>query len=284
MKLKQRFVIGYYSAKLKTLAAVSPRKAAESAFKLFCTPYSGKLKLKAPAIFHKAQKINFELNGIKVHGFYWPANPSTGKTILICHGFDSSSYRFDKYVQLLLNIGFHVLAFDAPGHGISDGKTIHSLLYRDTILKIENLYGPVYGVLSHSLGALAASFAMEQWNDAAKKIVLIAPATEASTAIDNFFKFITVNDKTRQAFEDIINETGGNPVSWFSVTRAVQTFSSSVLWIHDEDDLVCPFADTKTIREKKLPHIQFLITKGLGHSKIYRDKKVQKAVVDFFSS
>lgn len=281
MKLKQRFVIGYYKTKFKTLAGLSPEIAAQSAFRLFCTPYSGKSKMKAPAIFHKANKLSFIIDGITVRGFQWPQNNKSAKTILICHGFDSSTYRFEKYVQQLFNEGFNVIAFDAPGHGVSDGKMINSLLYRNTILQIEKLYGPIYGIIAHSLGGLAAALAAEQLNDNNKKFVLIAPATEASTAIDNFFKVIPVNDKTIKAFENIIENLSGNPVSWFSITRVLQTVSPKVLWVHDEDDLVCPYADTKKIQEKKLHHIQFLITKDLGHSKIYRDTKVQKAIVNF---
>ncbi len=283
MKLKLRLIFGYYKTKFNTIAGISPRLAAAAAFRLFCTPYSGKPKRKEPSIFHKAKKLQFDFNGIVVRGFQWtPAKPGE-KTILICHGFDSSSYKFEKFVHLFLREGMNVLAFDAPGHGISDGKIINAMVYRNLIIQIEKLFGPVKGIMAHSLGGLAAALAMEEINDPSKKIVLIAPATETITAIENFFHFIRVNDKTQKAFEGLIEETGSKPVSWYSVTRAVQTFSSQILWLHDEDDPVCPYEDTLPVQKMNLPHTTFITTKGLGHSTIYRDNKVQKMIADFFS-
>lgn len=136
LKLAQRVVIGYYKTKLKTLALLSPKKASEAAFQLFCSPYSGKPKRKAPPIFHHAQKLKLEIEGLQVRGWHWKAEQPNGKTILIAHGFDSCAYKFDRYIAPLKREGFDVVAFDAPGHGTSDGKILNARIYRDMILKI----------------------------------------------------------------------------------------------------------------------------------------------------
>lgn len=61
-----------------------------------------------------------------------------------------------------------------PRHGISDGKRINALIYRDCILAIENQFGPLYGMIAHSLGGLAASLAIEKMeNTPWRKLVLI---------------------------------------------------------------------------------------------------------------
>ena len=56
---------------------------------------------------------------------------------------------------------------------------------------------------------------------------------------------------------------------------------ASVLWIHDEDDDITPWADALKVKEDDHPNIKFVITKGLGHRKIYRDETVIKETVKF---
>lgn len=283
LKLAQRIAIGYYKAKFKVLSLISSRKAAESVFKLFCTPYSGKPKRKAPSVFHKAEMVSFEINGKKVNGWKWKPEKFNGKRILIVHGFDSCSYKFDRYIVPLNREGFEVVAFDAPGHGISEGRTINALEYSEAILKAENLFGSFYGIMAHSLGGLATSLAFEQLPDQEnRKLVLIAPTTETTTAIENFFRFVPVSNKVKSAFHDLLEEVGQKPVSHYSINRMIRNFKAPVLWIHDEDDLICPYCDTLSIQELKLSNVDFFITKGFGHSGIYRQNKVFKKIIEFF--
>lgn len=282
MKLAQRIVLGYYKTKINTLIKVAPGKAAQAAFKLFCTPYSGKRKLEAPAIFHKADKIQFSLDGLNINGFSWKAQTPTDKTVLIVHGFDSYSYRFEAYIPLLHTAGYNVLAFDAPAHGISDGKYINAPLYKKMLSEINTRYGSLYGIMAHSFGGLAAALLVEELHDEKLKLVLIAPATETITAINGFFKQLGLLQSFKPAFTKFIEDYAGKPMSWFSTTRAVQNIKGPVLWLHDEEDRICPYADTATIRQSHLPNLTFVTTKGLGHSKIYREKNMVKKIVGFF--
>jgi pimeloyl-ACP methyl ester carboxylesterase len=61
----------------------------------------------------------------------------------------------------------------------------------------------------------------------------------------------------------------------------MQQISASVLWIHDEEDDITPLADALQVKKEHFPNIRFIITKGLGHKKIYRDITVKKEIVDF---
>jgi pimeloyl-ACP methyl ester carboxylesterase len=56
---------------------------------------------------------------------------------------------------------------------------------------------------------------------------------------------------------------------------------AKILWMHDEDDLVTPLHDALKVKEENFPNVQFIITKGLGHSRIYRDAEVGRTIVDF---
>lgn len=284
MKLAQRIALGYYRVKFRALSLISHRAAADSVFKLFCTPYSGKPRRKAPPVFSKGHAIHFFSDGFMVNGWHWKPEQPNGKKILIVHGFDSCSYKFDRYVVPLKRLGFEVYAFDAPGHGTSAGKRINALLYRDTILEAERVYGPFYGIMAHSLGGLSAALAFEHLPDQAqRRLVLIAPTTETTTAISNFFRFVPVPDKTKAAFHTLLEEVGRQPISYFSLRRIIHEIDAPVLWVHDKDDLVCPYEDTLPIQALQLPKVEFFITSGLGHSGIYRQNNVFRKIVGFFA-
>ncbi|MDB5193035.1 MAG: hypothetical protein JWQ96_2598 [Segetibacter sp.] len=283
MKLAQRVVLSYYYNKLKIIALVSPRAAALQAFKLFCTPYSRRKAQKAPPIFEKATTVVFDFAGFKIKGFQWKTEDLSKHKVLIVHGFDSQSYKFDRYVSLLINEGFEVLAFDAPAHGLSSGKTITVDVYRDLIMEIHHRFGKLSGIMAHSLGALAASLAADKMKgELCNKLILISPSTETTHAINVFFNYLPLPQKVRDGFEKIILEKGGHPSNWYSVARAVQNFTTPTLWIHDSGDTVTPFSDMSFLIDKNLPHLQFLVTEGLGHSP-YKDEEVARIIIRSFT-
>lgn len=281
MRLSQRLALKYVRTKFKLLSSISKRKAAQKAFKLFCTPqYRNKKKL--PLFFEKAESLKFEFEKNKIQGYCW--NRHAEKKILILHGFESSIINFDRYIKPLICLGYCVMGFDAPAHGKSSGKMFNALLYRQFIDKINKNYGPVTNFLAHSLGGLAICLMLEEWeHNETFKVVLVAPATETTTAIDNFFTLLKLKKGVRNEFNNIIADKTGKLPEWFSIARTSKAIKAKVLWFHDRDDHMTPLTDVQKIIEKKYTNFEFVITEGLGHRRIYRDNKVSKKIIEFFN-
>ena len=278
MGFKKQWALRYIRTKFKLLSAISKRKAAQQALRLFFTPlYRNQKEL--PPVFQKAEKLQFRFQGETVQGYRW--NPSSKKALII-HGFESSVVNFDRYVNPLIKKGYEVLAFDAPAHGRSTGNMINALVYKEFLQHIYSYYGPVDAYIAHSLGGLALSLFLEaQPQDAHTKAVLIAPATETTTAIDYAFAYMKLDGGVRKEFDKLIKEVSGHPPEWFSIKRAARHIRASVLWVHDKDDDMTPFADAEKVAQLHLPNFRFLVTEGLGHRRIYRDTKVVHAIIDF---
>jgi len=279
MKFTQRLALSYARTKFSLLSAISKRNAARKALDLFCTPQSRRNK--APSkIFDEAEKLQFQLEGLLIRGYRWkhPKN----KRLLIVHGFESSITNFDHFISPLVAKGYEVLAFDAPGHGLSGGTKITAPLFAKMLTTIHEKYGPVQSFITHSFGGLAISLALEQLpHDETYKVVLMAPATESETAIDQFFQLLHLNGEVRKEFDKLITELGGHPAEWYSIRRAVKNIKAQILWLHDEDDLQTPLGDALKVKNDNLPNLNFVITKGLGHSRIYRDPEIAKKIIDF---
>jgi predicted alpha/beta hydrolase family esterase len=279
MKLSQRLALRYLRTKFKLLSAISKKKAAEKAFQLFCTPQR-RNKKPLPKIFEQAEKLQFRLEGSIVRGWRW--NHPAKRKLLILHGYESSVTNFDRYVRLFIKKGYEVLAFDAPAHGRSDGKKISAPLYKKMIREIYKKYGPVESYMAHSFGGLAVSLALEEINHTPDyRLVLIAPAAETSTAVDNFFKFLKLDPLIRIQFEKIIFTAGGVHSEWYSIRRAMKHIRAKVRWFQDEDDEITPMSDVLKVKEENYPNVEFVFTKGLGHRRIYRDNKITSSVVNF---
>jgi predicted alpha/beta hydrolase family esterase len=279
MKLSQRLAISYIRTKFKLLSAVSKKKAAEKAFELFCTPQRRNVK-PLPKIFEQAVQIHFKLEGHMVNGWRW--NHTAERKVLILHGYESSVTNFDRYIRPFIKKGYEVLAFDAPAHGRSAGKKINAPLYKRMIQEIHKKYGPVQSYIAHSFGGLAVSLALEEISHTADyRLVLIAPATETTTAIDSFFTFLKLEPAVRTEFEKVIIKAGGVSSEWYSIKRAMKHIKAKVLWFQDQEDEVTPMSDVLKVKAENYPNIEFVFTTGLGHRRIYRDNKVTKSIVDF---
>ncbi|RYY87300.1 MAG: alpha/beta hydrolase [Chitinophagaceae bacterium] len=282
MALNKRLLLFLVRSRFRLLALFSKRRAAEAAFHLFTTPQYRNRK-EPPALYKAAESLQFRFQEYDIQGYRW--NDGAARSVLILHGFESSFVNFEQYVQPLIERGFCVMGFDAPAHGRSSGEQMNVRIYMEFIEALRDLYGPIHRFMGHSLGGLSLCLALEeQGHTDGARAVLIAAATETSRAIDMYFGFLGLPASLRPAFNQFIHDRGGHPVEWFSVARAIRNLNLPILWVHDEDDDMTPLLDVEPVRKANLPHVQFLITKGLGHRRIYRDPGVVKNVVEFLAA
>jgi len=289
----QRMYLRYLRTKFKTLGLVSPQVAGKLAFNLFCTPYPKYTKRKAPAIFHQANGIQVKVKGNGLHnigsstlnGFEWRSNKPNGKTVLIAHGYASYAYKFEQYIQPLLKMGCRVLCFDAPGHGLSQGKYINIVIYQEAIQEIIKDHGPIDYFIGHSLGAITLAMVAETISHPQNhKFVLIAPATKTTTTFESYFNMMHLKEGIKAAFIEELQRHTHHPVSFFEADRALAKYSGPVLWVHDQEDMVCPYKDLIDFKNKASENIKFLTTNGLGHNKVYKTQEVIDKIMAFLGS
>lgn len=281
----ERIYLQYLRTKFSTIGSLSPYMAGKLAFNLFCTPYPKYKKTKAPAIFHQAKQIQISIpKGATIKGYEWTPVNANGKTVLICHGYASYFYKFEKYIQPLLNNGFRVIGFDAPAHGQSEGKYINVIIYKEAIEHIIQNCGPIDHFIGHSLGGITlAMIAEEMPNPLQHKFVLIAPATRTTTTLANYFNMMHFSEPVKNAFYKELSKLTDKPITYFEADRAVANYKGPLLWVHDQGDRVCPYQDLVNFKEKASENIKFLITSGLGHNKVYKTSEIIAQIVAFLT-
>jgi hypothetical protein len=89
--------------------------------------------------------------------------------------------------------------------------------------------------------------------------------------------------EVRIAINDLILEKSGNPTSFYSLKRIVPTLENKILWVHDKNDKITPLSDMESLMIDQLSHVEFIITEGFGHSRIYKEKEVIGSVIAFIT-
>jgi pimeloyl-ACP methyl ester carboxylesterase len=274
-------MLSYFKTQIRLASLASVRWGAQIAFDMFSTPYR-KSKKPKPTIFKQAENIKITVNDCQINGYKW--NPSANKQLLILHGFESRAYKFDMYIAPLLNKGWGITIMDAKAHGKSEGKQIILPDYVAMIETLEKIYGKFSGYLAHSFGGIAVSLHLEKSPNDDAKLALIAPATETETAILLFSKSVGLKAQVVNTIDDLILEKSGKPTSFYSLKRIVPTLNNKILWVHDQNDKITPLSDVQPLIDQHPRNVEFVITNGLGHSRIYKEEKVIDSVVDFLNS
>ena len=188
------------------------------------------------------------------------------RKIAFLHGWQSHTYRWKKYIQTFSHEEYSIYAFDAPAHGLSDGKYANIPIYSKAIANFFKRIGQVESVVTHSMGSIATMHAI--YNGAGlqlEKLVLMGSPGEANDFISFYKKFTGMNDKTFkyiiEYFVEVLNQTP----DYFSAPRFASAVNVPGLIIHDEGDLEAPYHHAVRIH-KAWPQSQLITTKGYGHN------------------
>jgi len=106
---------------------VSIRIAAAIAFAIATANLNETARAAAAVVTHATTVHKFvAIDGVKI--FYREAGPATAPTILLLHGFPSSSRMFDTLIPMLAD-RYHLVAPDYPGFGHSDAPSADKFSY-----------------------------------------------------------------------------------------------------------------------------------------------------------
>lgn len=266
-------LVGTY---LNTLSLVSPEAAGRIGFNVFCTPQVPPVKPHHKEFLDTARQFNFKSDGSTLQAYQWGEG---SKRILFLHGWQSHSFRWKKYIEAFPEDEYSIFAFDAPAHGLSEGKLVNIPIYSKAIQHFFNEAGGFDAVVSHSMGSFSVLHAIhhEPGLDLGKLILMGAPG-EANEFVE-FFKSLTgINDRTMGTILDYFKEQLDQTPDDFSAPRYAASVRVPGLIIHDEHDDEAPLHHAKRIHSA-WPHSKLITTTGFGHN--LRSPEVVAMVKDF---
>ncbi len=199
-----------------------------------------------------------------------------GPRVLLVHGWGGHAARLRHFVVPLVRAGFGVVSFDAPGHGFSHGSLASLPDFIDAVRLASRITDPV-ALIGHSMGAAACALALRDGLDA-QAAVLLSPPEDPERYALRFARYLRLSAVATASMTDRLQERYG--VRLRDLRLAVKGPAVPILVFHDARDARVPVGDSKAIAAS-WPCMRLVVTRGLGHHRILRDRTVVSQAVSF---
>lgn len=257
------------------LTPIAPVVAAELAVALFRRPPGRKDSESERTALASGEKTNLALHGRRLAVWRWGEGPP----VLLVHGWGSRGARLASFIGPLTEAGFSAVAFDAPGHGASGGRLSSLPQFIAAIESVADRFGPVEGVVAHSMGGAATTLAMGR-GLAIGRAVFLAPAADPAGYSERFADVVGLGPELVARMKAKIERRFGARWEEFDVIAAARKMTSPLLVIHDRGDRDVAWADGAAI-STAWPGAELVSTEGLGHRRIVEDPGVVARAVAF---
>jgi pimeloyl-ACP methyl ester carboxylesterase len=258
---------------IAALQAVSPSAAASVASRLFlATPARPAPRATLP----EARRFEVRAGRERLAAWSW-GNGAT--TALLVHGWGGRANQMRGFVEPLQRAGYRVVAFDAPGHGLSAGSQLSLPEFAAAIRSVSDAVGPVDAIVGHSFGAAAACVAITE-GLAVRRAVLLGPPAAEERWFARFSDYLALSAETRAATKREIERRVGAPFARFEAEALGPALKLPLLVVHDREDREVPWEDGARI-SGAARDATLVTTVGLGHRRILLDPSVIARVVAF---
>ncbi|MEW5300480.1 MAG: hypothetical protein WDW36_003410 [Sanguina aurantia] len=273
------FAMGSVRASFAVGSRLMPTRTLDRAARLFSTPYaSSRRRAAAAAPDAEMRRAEITLSGRRIVTYTW-GNPITQPYVLLVHGWSSFGLRYLAWVPHLRALGYAVIAFDQPGHGLSEGKTSTLPDFIKTTSEIGRCFGHAALAIGHSLGGAAVVMAQSQaWR--AHRMILLAPMADMVAAADRFISMVHLGVHLRAPFFDLHEQHTGVHPQDLQTHHHLRTLGQPGLIVHDLDDGDVPWEEGERCA-RHWSTSRLLTTQGLGHHLVLDAPEVIDASLAF---
>jgi esterase/lipase len=245
--------------------------------RLFFSPLEYPLNHSEKLLLQQGQNFQITVRERIIQCWRWGQGPA----VILAHGWNGRGIQFQALIDILIKSNFTVITYDAPGHGMSEGKYTNYFDITDTIrtlwqsCKEEN----VVAVVGHSLGA-AALINFISKETYTKNVVLFAPPLKIRELL---FQTFDQHGVPKIVYQNLIQKL--EPVYGYNLfkdnpTELIKSIKNDILIIHDKNDKAAPIADSEHVAEL-YEAISLHSTVGLGHKRILIDNSTLNFVLAY---
>ena len=266
---------------LRALGAVAPALTSRVVLRLFRTIRRHRTPEREGEWLRSAERFSID----SAEGRLAAASWGSGAPVLLAHGWEGRGSQMGGIGTALAAGGRRAVAYDAPGHGESDGSVSSLFQFAGGAKAMVERVGPLAGFVGHSFGAAGICFAL--WRGQVEpqqigRLVFIAPPGDLHLFIRFFERMLGLSQRVSAGYEAGLEEMLGVP--WAEARHCTTRGACALplLVLHDEEDRDTPIEDARTVVEA-WPDARLVTTRGLGHRRILRDPSVARQVTEFLT-
>lgn len=261
----------------RVLQLVAPSRAAAWAERVFFTAPRTRLTHLQRELLELARPISLVVQERRIAAWTW----GDGPCVYLVHGWGSRGGRLAAFVRPLVDAGFQVVTFDAPGHGASEGRLSSMPEFARALRAVVTAVGPAHGVIAHSLGASATTLAMH-WGVPVARAVFVAPAADPVSFSLRWAEMIGLRPSVVAEMRARSERRLAFRWDELNVPAMARGRRAPLLVIHDAGDTVVPPEDGRAIAAA-WPGARLVTTAGLGHRTIVRAPEIVQEAVTFIA-
>lgn len=266
-------------------AAVSPTLAGDIAYRLFFTTSPRMRVSEADAPTHAdARRGRLTVRGQEVVTYEWGTGPHTA---LLLHGWRGRASQFAPLVRELRSEGFRVIAFDAPAHGSSSGRSTDIRDWIDAAEQLQAEHGPFVVIVGHSFGALAALTAARS-TVPVPAVAVIAGAAAPDVFLAQFATDLHLDAATTarlsERFRRRLHMDQSAVTARYDAVKRPLPADTALLVVHDRGDRRMPDHDSLRLHDAHGARSRLVRTEGQGHTRVLSADATLDAVIALTAS
>ncbi len=261
---------------LRALHPLAPDSAAAMAATWFLMPDLGRDRRPPANANHDGRSFEVVAGGVKLAAWEW--GPASAPAVLLAHGWNGRGRQLAAIARAIAARGYRAVTFDMPGHGASGGRLASIPRMADAIAGVSDAVGGAEAVVAHSLGAVAATYALAR-GLGARRAVFIAPPVSPARWIDTFSRIVGLPDESKSRLMKSVEARAGVPAAELDPLALAPTIGAALLVVHDDGDREVPPAAGAALAAA-WPGARLVTTSGLGHNRLLADRDVIATIVD----
>lgn len=252
------------SAVFKTLDLLLPSVASNIAYKFMSNPRVHKLRQFEEEALSTARHSRVKFKKFEIQSYQW--GDENNPTIFLIHGWEGQAGNFGALINILLDKGYHIVAFDGPSHGKSTKKNTSMFEYADFISSMFPKYNPS-AIISHSFGSVTAVFALTENPEVmVNQWFLVTTPFNFKDRIRDIKRTLGVTDRTVSRLIKKIESSTNQRIDEMNMQFMASKLSSvrETTIIHSKSDRVIPISDARA-SQKAIPESTLIELEKMGH-------------------
>jgi pimeloyl-ACP methyl ester carboxylesterase len=277
---RERNPFGSFAPVIRAAAAVAPLTTAGWLAGKFLSPPRPRSREDEAAVLRRAASGVARGGGREIATYFWGDG---GPRAFLVHGWGGSAAQLTRFVEPLRRRGFDVVAFDAPAHGASSGRSTNVSEMADVLgeLLASGEGDGEQVVVAHSLGAAATAIAIAR-GARAERVAMVAPAPGARAFADAAASALDLGAAARAHFFAALEAEANVSLDALEIEHVGSAVRCPVLVAHDAQDPVVRPRQLRRVLAELRP-AETIETRGLGHQRILRDDAVIADVTSFLA-
>jgi pimeloyl-ACP methyl ester carboxylesterase len=267
----------------QTTQFLSTSFAATLLERFFLTPPRSTLPANEAAFLDTGARHRIDSDVGELTAWSWGEGP----TALLVHGWGSRASRFRTIAPALLESGWRVVAFDAPGHGLSAGRrsslpeTARAIRYLIDWERERRGRAP-RAVIAHSFGSAAVILAQRDGVRIPRNVFL-APSIDFDSYLRRVAGALALNKAVVAAMIGRVERRLGFSWDEIRIDAIARDIAADALIVHDPEDPEVPFADAEQLAAA-WSSAELVSVQRLGHRRLLHDAAVVDRIVRFVSA